>query len=262
MKHSIILKMADTVFRISCDEVLPIAWLRKNYAAFLSTRRPDIDIPVVLDKKWEERPDPFRPPPPRWRDDAVSFETQLFDVDLDFTKRRAAVRADPDFGPVDLVKCLYSMVLMKKGGFLLHASAILDKSGAYVFFGPSGSGKTTIARLAGERTVLTDETAAIAVRGDSYNVYATPFAGEYGEIRKNADGPVKAVFLIRKGASFCHEAIGFSDAARQLSCNAMVPAIDRKIADTLLGTFERFVRKVPCRVLYFKPEEEIWDYVS
>ena len=68
-----------------------------------------------------------------------------------------------------------------------------------MFFGPSGSGKTTIARLSGDRVVLSDETVAIAGDSGSYRAYATPFAGEFGVVKENGRAAVRAAFLIREG---------------------------------------------------------------
>ena len=45
----------------------------------------------------------------------------------------------------------------QRGGFLLHASGVVRKGIAHLFFGPSGSGKTTIVRLSSREIILNDD---------------------------------------------------------------------------------------------------------
>lgn len=78
-----------------------------------------------------------------------------------------------------LLRVIYSLWLVKFGGFLLHAAGMKDDKGAYIFFGVSGSGKTTVARLSEDKVILSDELIAIRSINGSYQAYGTPFMGEF-----------------------------------------------------------------------------------
>jgi len=262
MKYGIRLKIADTVFQVFSDSKKPILWLRERYQRFFSSLEPDFHVFITLDKNWKKRPSSFLAPRPVLTDSRFSAQTRFFDVRIDFTRRKATVTADPEFGIVPTLAFLCSAVLMKNGGFLLHASAVLKDRFSYVFFGPSESGKTTIARLSKGKTVLTDETAAIVRHNGRYSAYATPFAGEFGDVDENTGGPIKAIFLLRKDSSFGCRALKKSDAVRQLFCNARMPIGSAIMANTLFDTFEGLATKTPCYELSFKPEPKIWRYID
>ena len=262
MPYTVKIEIANNVFQISSDSEWHILWLKDNYSTFVSQASPDLEVFLKLDKKWAERPDSFLPPKAEWRENLLHAKMRSFDIDIDVPGRTAMVRASPQFGIVGLVKFLSSIMLMKKDGFLLHASSVLNGGSSCIFFGPSGSGKTTIARLAGQRAVLSDETAAISRRGNSYYAHATPFAGEFGRVRKNTGGPIKAAFFLNKDTRFFHKRLGRGEAIKKLFCSVMMDLADPGIADSLFSSFDMFVKSVPCYDLYFKPKNTIWRYID
>jgi hypothetical protein len=265
MENSLNIKIADTLFKISCNAYQPLRILEEHYRTFLSPfgPEPDLRISVILDEGWQVRAE--SPSYAKWNADTFSVKTQYFDAQIDFSKNTADVVQDPDCGIGGPVRILCSWVLMRKGGFLLHASSILneERRHSYVFSGPSESGKTTIARLSrGKDTVLTDETTAVARCGDSYDAYATPFAGEYGPVKKNAGGPIKALFFIKKDARFWHNRLKSQEAARRLFCNSMMHTTDPVMTDILFTTLEHFVKTVECYEFSVKPEPGLWRYIG
>ncbi len=96
----------------------------------------------------------------------------------------------------------FSVVLLANSGILLHAGAVVRAGRAIVFSGPSGSGETTLARLAGQQPVLSDESVAITPGPTGRNgnkvlyVFGAPFFGEMTEGVANDRAPVGEVFLI------------------------------------------------------------------
>ena len=265
MDYGLTIEVSNIVFRVFCNEPGPRRLLKKYFTPFLSDqeRPPDMRISITTDKAWQARPEGMSLT--RWDSNKLSVKTESFDAQIDFSKNKANVVHDPECGLAWPVRVLSSWVLMRKGGFFLHASSILDENRktSCVFSGPSGSGKTTIARLSRERdTVLSDETTAVARCGDSYHSYATPFAGEYGPVKKNTGGTIKALFFIRKDVAFSHKRLRPREALQQLFVNSRTHTTDPIMTDNLFTTFEHFVKTVECYELSIRPDPELWRYID
>ncbi|MDD5044474.1 MAG: phosphoenolpyruvate carboxykinase (ATP) [Candidatus Omnitrophica bacterium] len=263
MNPNIKLKIAKNIFRISSENRRPILWLEKNYQTFVSNAKADLEVSLHLEKGWKKKRGTSLAPPSLRQNNRFLSQTRFFDIDMDFNNRKAVISGSEDIGIVSVMTALCSMLLIKEGGFLLHASAVLKDNFSYVFFGPSGSGKTTMARLSEDnKIILTDETTAIVRSNGSYHAYATPFSGDYGMVKKNTGGKIKAVFLLKKDDRFRHVLLKPRDAVRQLFCSAMIPAVDPGIADHLFNTFSKFTGSLPCYELYFKPQPSVWRYID
>ena len=265
MDHVLKIKISDILFQVFCHDAERRHLLKKYFAVFLvDPERPaDMRISITIDKAWQPRPDGMFHA--TWDHDQLSVKTQSFDGQIDFSENEANVVLDPECGIAWPVRVLGSWVLMKKGGFFLHASSILDEARriSYVFSGLSGSGKTTIARLSRKNdTVLTDETTAIAQCGNHYSAYATPFSGEYGPVRKNKGGTIKALFFIKKDMRFGHKRLSSREAIQQLFLNSRTHTIDPLMTDSLFTSFEHFVKTVPCYELAIKPDPGLWRYIG
>lgn len=197
-----------------------------------------------------------------WDGSNLTVKAQVFDLTMDFRKQEAMITASRNLGIVDLLRFLTSLVLVKRGGFLSHASAILDSKGrVFVFCGPSESGKTTIARLSGGKTILTDETTAIVRMNGDFYAYATPFAGEFGQVEKNTGAPIRAIFFINKAGQFSHGKLTVPEAIRKMLCSAILDFYDAKLYNYLFDTLSALVKTVPCYELRFRAEPALWEYL-
>ncbi|MFA6216204.1 MAG: hypothetical protein WDL87_00920 [Candidatus Omnitrophota bacterium] len=261
MAHRIKIKLVDIVFEVGCAELRQITWLKKNYCLFVTQDRPDYLVSLQLNKR--KGPKDLRYSSCNCFQKSLSkFKTATFDLKVDFCKKKVSVSAVPDVGIVDVLRFLCFVVLLKKSGFLLHASVVLHRGFSYVFFGPSESGKTTIARLSQGSIVLTDETAAILKRKGKFYAYATPFFGDFGLPDENKGAPLKAIFLISKDRLFTHRRLKQADAVKELLHNILVNIPDRAIVNTLLVSLADLTHNVPCYQLYFKQDEAIWRYID
>lgn len=75
-----------------------------------------------------------------------------------------------------VVELALQAVLATRGDLLVHAACGVDEAGAgWLLPGPSGAGKSTAAREAGFARVLADEKVAIRRRGETFEVWGTPF---------------------------------------------------------------------------------------
>lgn len=94
--------------------------------------------------------------------------------------------------------------LLGKGGFLLHASAVIINNKAILFFGPSGAGKSTIIRLLSNNIKpISDDGVYIKEDNGQFYVYQTPFKDENNIIEKtNKRFPLGAICYLKKDNIF------------------------------------------------------------
>ncbi len=114
-----------------------------------------------------------------------------------------------------VLRIVHTLILAKRGGFLVHAASAIRGGRAFLFAGVSGAGKTTISRLApSDATLLTDEISYLRRDGDEYVACGTPFAGELARVGENQSAPLSALFLLQKGPENRIEPVATPDAIR------------------------------------------------
>jgi len=183
------------------------ALAEQRFAAFLSDdpadfvarirvrvpiRRTEIDLEhpmVVMDKLAE---------------DVLSVRRvdNPFEATIDFVQRVAEVDLNDNLYCLDsFMRILYSLLLVRDGGLLLHSAAVASGSRGSLMVGVSEAGKTTLCRQGFER-VLSDELVAIRRTATGFRAFGTPFWGEFvaGPVREEAD--VAALYLLRKGPRY------------------------------------------------------------
>ncbi|MBP7055780.1 MAG: hypothetical protein KBB52_02885, partial [Candidatus Omnitrophica bacterium] len=216
---------------------------------------------VLTKKSWKNNPRRAILEAPSLSADKFSIKTRLFNAVVDFGGKTVRIETGPNVGSLNILKFLSAIFLLRRNGFLLHASSVIRGGNAYIFFGPSGSGKTTVARLS-EGPLLSDETTAVAFKYKRFRAYATPFAGDLYGVKKNLSAPIKAIFLLRKDREFAHKKISRKEAVKYLFESVMIPVHGRDFTEDLFTVFEKFLRDLPCHELYFRPEPELWRYID
>jgi hypothetical protein len=147
---------------------------------------------------------------------------------------------------------------------MLHASGVIQNRRALVFCGPSEAGKTTVARLAGARPVLNDETVAIVKRGRRYMACSTPFFGEGGPAMAEvqAQAPLRGMFFLRKADRFTHRRLTASRAAARAFSQLFLPREDHAVVTGMLDVLADFAARVPCYDLCFRAHPDLWEYLD
>lgn len=175
-----------------------------------------------------------------------------------------------------VLRILHSLILARRGGFLLHAASAICEGRAFLFSGVSGAGKTTMTRIASsDVTLLTDEISYVRascvpamdtgmdVRGvaNSYLAFGTPFAGELAKAGENTSAPIGALFFLEKGPENRIDEMSSAEAVRRLMRNILFFAEDSALVEELLATACAFVASLPIRRLTFYPDSQVWDEV-
>lgn len=253
-------KIANITFQFSSSYVKPIEWFKGRYKMYLSNGKPDLDISLEFKKERRSKiPNPQRV---TFKGKKFFLRTGFFDARGDFSSGKIKVLSNYSLGLADLTRTLFSIIIVKRGGLLLHASAVADGNRSFVFCGPSESGKTTIARLLQKRDILTDETTAVVKRGNRYYAYATPFFGELGKVTKNRGAPIKAIFFLHKDTRFFHKGINKIEAMRYFLYNVILRGRNLDLAEEVLDNITDLTQSAPCYDLYFRPDKGLWRYIN
>lgn len=180
-----------------------IEQVKVRYAAFLLPSSPLIELGFQVSLAL----DPVGPPPMTEKARAARLaeieETQLSvtatDKSLRFERWDLSARLSAKPAPrrrlrwvgkgrcamnpysLDCVlRIIYSVLLPREGGLLIHSCGLRHEAIGVVFPGASGLGKTTLARKAPDADdVLSDEMIAIRRTDDGWRIHGTPFWGDF-----------------------------------------------------------------------------------
>jgi hypothetical protein len=100
---------------------------------------------------------------------------------------------------ITFIKIILILLILKKGGLVLHCSAVYKNNVGYIFCGVSGSGKTTIAKRLYEYkyVILNDEiNAVMPEQNNNYIIYPLPFSRhENFKYINNDSALLKKIFI-------------------------------------------------------------------
>lgn len=194
----------------------------------------------------------------RWHFDRADFRGQWSPE-----QRKASVRYAGELPFLSsFLRVLCCSILSMRRGVLLHASSVATSKGVVVFPGPSGTGKSTVAGLAPEGTVLSDEVTAVRIDGDRVLVSPTPFWGDLRRSRAAQEGPLRALISLgRERPRSCDEAKPAPMLALLMHC---VFAFEGGVVDkqSLLTTMRDLVDRVPLYDLHYEPTMNPWPLVE
>lgn len=258
------IEIAGLVFRIVGATGRSLEWLKERYRPFLTDKPAAIIVTVTARRNWPCG----RPPRPSldWNPDHFRFSLAACRGEGDLTTKQVRISVPPvptALGP-SVFRILCAVLLLREGGFLLHASGVIHHRRAWVFCGPSESGKTTIARLAMEQPVLSDETVAIRKRVLSYAAFATPFFGEGGPTmgEVNTHSGLRGLCFLHKAGQFSHRRLAAREAVERAFPQVLLPKTDPAVVSGLLGNLADFAQKIPCYDLFFLPRPDLWEYLD
>jgi len=160
------------------------------------------------------------------------------------------------------LRIVYSLILVKESGFLLHASSVVRNRKSYLFSGKSGAGKTTIANLSADCTLLSDELSLVKkVNGES-QAFGTPF---WGELQKNGEkisAPISGIYFIRKANCVEIKKITVSQALWNLMPNILYFAKEPQIVKAIFEVAYEFIADIPAYILHFSKNNQFWRAID
>ena len=266
-KHVACVEIGGIPISLSTSDKVFFELLRRRYEDFLSTTPAEftLDFEIIV-------PRPASDDDVRVRRDGEEWLLERGDFSARWDPRTGTGRVRQNANPYSLdsvLRILHSLILARRGGFLLHAASAICDGRAFLFSGVSGAGKTTMTRIATPNvTLLTDEISY--VRPDagedrpgmtSYRAFGTPFAGELAKAGENTSAPIAALFFLEKGPENRIDEMSSAEAVRRLMRNILFFAEDPNLVEGLLSTACAFVASLPIRRLTFYPDSQVWEQV-
>jgi hypothetical protein len=257
-------EVAGTVFEVAELDPASHAWVEGRYAPFLTDRAPDVHLTARILPEISEEDAPGATLDTR--DDEVRLRVGAYRIEGDLRTGRLHLVAPPlptVLSP-SAFRFLCAVLALREGGIMLHAAGVVHDGHGRVFCGPSESGKTTVARLAGARPVLSDESVVVRPGADGYRVCATPFFGEAGPVptQSRGDAPLAAIYFLRKSRTFAHRRLARRDAVQRAFSQVFLPKGVAAIAEAILVNLDAMTAAVPCFELEFAARGELWSYLD
>jgi hypothetical protein len=259
---SVVVEIGGLPIRLRCDDPAFLLLIHARYAGYISSLQDasfDFDIELA-------------PPETECGDEDVSVTwnsgTWLIrrgDFRAEFNPATARGHIHQTRSPFSLdsvLRIVHTLLLARKGGFLLHASSAIRNGRAFLFSGVSGAGKTTMARLAPpDATLLTDEISYVIPQDSRYMAVGTPFYGELARPGENVKAPIEVLYLLAKGPENKIEPIEGTAAVRGLMENILFFAKDPEFVKQVFDSACEFAARVPVRRLTFVPNTSVWELI-
>jgi hypothetical protein len=194
--------------------------------------------------------------------DSARFEYSLHDALLTLSARAITFEDVRSIYTLDsFLRVTLSVLLVERGGFLLHAATIERGGRAFVFTGKSGAGKSTIASMAPPGSVLTDEISLLRFSGGVLYAWGTPFWGEFQAGDRTCSRPVAGIYAIQQAAEDRAEPLSPKEAMRVLLPNVLFFSPHKQDRQRLLVTAGRAVARVPVQRLHFRRDPAFWEAI-
>ena len=170
---------------------------------------------------------------------------------------RTGPRARPFFLGYPLEPILFTSLLGRSEGAVVHATGLIHRGQGWVFAGTHGAGKSTIASLVrrrGDGVLLNDDRVVVRRVDGVWRVFGTPWAGTVLKVSP-ASAPLAGILFLRRGAVTRATRLEPGRVAAMFLPRCFHPYWDREALDALLATTARLAHEVPCYDFPFVPDE-------
>jgi hypothetical protein len=261
-RSGVVVDIGGLTIGLRCDEPAFNRLVMERYAGYISSSaEANFDFEIELIPQGTGAPD--EDVSVRWDSGRWLMERGDFRAEWNPSTSRGRIKQTINPYSLDSVlRIVHTLLLARKGGFLLHASSAIRNGRAFLFSGVSGAGKTTMARLAPpDAALLTDEISYVTRNDDRYSAVGTPFFGELARVGENLQAPVECLYLLAKGPENKIEPIVGTEAVRGLLGNILFFARDPEFVKLVFDAALDFVSRVPVRRLTFVPDSSVWELI-
>jgi len=262
LRSDVVVEIGGLPIRLRSDDPAFIRMIQDRYAGYVSSSDDaSFEFDVELAPPGTESGD---------EDVRVTWDSGRWlmergDFRAEWNPSTARGRIEQTINPYSLdsvLRIVHTLLLARKGGFLVHASSAIRNGRAFLFSGVSGAGKTTMAKLAPpDAALLTDEISYVTLQDGRYTAVGTPFYGELARVGENLRAPIESVYLLAKGPENKIEPIDGADAVRGLMENILFFARDPEFVKLVFDAALDFVNRVPIRRLTFVPDARVWELI-
>ena len=176
-----------------------------------------------------------------------------------FTEESQFVGANNPYTLDCLLRILLTWMLLPRAGFLFHAATVVRDGRAYLFTGKSGAGKSTVASLAPEGSVLTDEVSLVRREDGVWRAYGTPFWGEFRAGDLNVSAPIAGIFRLVQAENNRVTPLRSVELLRAMIGNVLF--FSRQPADSqrLLNIVSHAAQELRGYTLEFRKDRTFWE---
>lgn len=247
------LDIAGLACDLVCSDPAFAGVLRDRYAGFLSPRPPELTVEVEIGSVTSAVSEVgslyARVGGDRRR---ITVEGLDFRGIFDEERQRGRIVQPPEPSPLEtLLTAVYAARMLREGGCVLHAAAIVSDGAAFVFYGPSGSGKTTVAELVGQ-DIITDEITVLRPAGAGWTVSSVPWRGT------PLTAPLGAFCRLRQSLTTGFRPLAPARAVQSLLDCAFFARPDGDEVQAFLDAAAAMVSRVPVWEMRFRPDLEFW----
>lgn len=155
-----------------------------------------------------------------------------------------------------LLKSCVQILLEKKSGVFLHASAVNLKGKGYVFSGPATAGKTTIVNMKKGLNIISEEYVTVCKHNGFYSIFETPWCGSFNKQTK-----LDKIFFLKKDKSLKFQRLKKAESLMEILSNADLTIFEADEYEKTYDILESIVSKIPCYNLFFSLTSDVWDRI-
>jgi hypothetical protein len=237
--------------------------LHNSYQEFRTNKPADLNIEVSLSNNLiGKQAHPFGL---SFSNDRLTIASDQFAGYLDWKNRQGKVEINSVSSLAllgNFLRNLYTFLILRNGGLILHASTVVRENMAYIFFGPSGSGKSTVARLSAPASILSDDLAIIKPVNGFFRVFGTPY---WGDLKSNNGSrgcfKIRGLFKLIQDQEVYLKRLTLPQAVAEALLVPQGP--DKlKLMQQLLTRVSELLKIVPCYQMHFLPGPSFWSCIN
>jgi hypothetical protein len=182
---------------------------------------------------------------------------------------RGAGHAELRVGPIDTdialenyFRIVTAILILERGGILLHSSAAIRRGEGFVFFGQSEAGKSTVAQLSHQlgHPVLSDDQNVLYPSGEDVLLHGVPFRGGQCPVATSPGiARVRRLLSLYKDSHAELESVPVAVGAALLSTQVPLVNWQPGLMERVLANCAEIARRVPVEILHFRRDPEFWQ---
>ena len=262
-ENSLVMNIGGISTLLKCDNNSFLAQIRDIYSNFISN-----DSNPVLLIEMEELPEKkghdlnLDSPIVTNNKNLYRFFGQYFSGEFDLHNLEGKLKYTGYRSLNNYLRIVYSLILLKENGFLVHAASLIRNGSGFLFPGKSGTGKTTITRLSTDSTPLSDEVSLVKMVNGEFHVFGTPFWNNLTVTGENTHACLKHIYLPKKDKKNYKKSVNSIMALKNLIPNVLFFLDDNELKMQLFDICHDFVNTVPAYDLHFLPNPSFWGVIT
>jgi hypothetical protein len=155
-----------------------------------------------------------------------------------------------------------AVLILDRGGILLHSSAAIRGGEGFVFFGASEAGKSTTALLSHQRgyPVLSDDQNVLYLSEEGVVLHGVPFRGGQCPVPISPGiAPVRRLLALRQDVRDELESVPLPVGAALLCTQVPLVNWQPALMERVLANCEEVARRAPVEILHFRKDAAFWQ---